>query len=612
MRSLQLARPAVVLRVARVGCAPGVLPRLPLRLAARRRHSSRPDRLDRPPAPAGHAGAARRRAGGRVGGERGLERRREGRRALPRPTASAPPWRARPPQPRAQIRRRARGGRAPRRCPARRRSPTTSAFDAVLDEARRAAEGRHARTGAPTWKASSTRQPEALEARELEQHVVLGVQRGHLGRRQPAADPVGAQVRRASRAPARRPSPWPARASRRTAATASRHALEPQRRLALDQHAQRPAARAAAARREHRLVDPGATTRTPARPAPPPPTTRREVRRRPRRSRPAGRAPPPRPAGRPARRRGSSAARGSAGARRAAAPADPTAPPPSSTTWPRPRRRLAGAASAHRHAVARGGVPASPQTTSVAARAPTSRMTPIPPERPSSATRKATRISPRRPRASRPTRSKNALELARAGGSSRSPRRSPAPPPTAARAAPDPPSTRATAAATAPGSAAGMRQFSPSRQKSRLPCASVQTTGTPVAIASSTGRQKPSWREVWTNTVAVLSSSLTSASLGATVVARAERRAELGLDAEQPQLRPRLGQARGTPPRVSGKFFSGFARPSASTARRMALPPERVKRSRSSPGGTAWARRPARAAARRPTATSSRTWNSGR
>ena len=72
------------------------------------------------------------------------------------------------------------------------------------------------------------------------------------------------------------------------------------------------------------------------------------------------------------------------------------------------------------------------------------------------------------------------------------------------------------AAATASGSAAGMRQFSPSRQKSRLPCASVQTTGMPVAIASSTGRQKPSWREVWTNTVAVLSSSLTSASLGDT------------------------------------------------------------------------------------------------
>ena len=59
-----------------------------------------------------------------------------------------------------------------------------------------------------------------------------------------------------------------------------------------------------------------------------------------------------------------------------------------------------------------------------------------------------------------------------------------------------------------------MRQFSPSTQKSRLPCASVQTTAPPVAIDSSGGRQKPSWTEVWTNTVASLSSSLTPSSLG--------------------------------------------------------------------------------------------------
>ena len=56
----------------------------------------------------------------------------------------------------------------------------------------------------------------------------------------------------------------------------------------------------------------------------------------------------------------------------------------------------------------------------------------------------------------------------------------------------------------APSSGSGIRQFSPSTQKSRLPCASVQTTAQPVAIASSGGSAKPSCVEVWTNTVASL------------------------------------------------------------------------------------------------------------
>ena len=67
------------------------------------------------------------------------------------------------------------------------------------------------------------------------------------------------------------------------------------------------------------------------------------------------------------------------------------------------------------------------------------------------------------------------------------------------------------------GVGAGIRQFSPSTQKSRLPWASVQTTAQPVAIASRIGRQKPSCAEVCTNTVASLSSSLTSASDGLTM-----------------------------------------------------------------------------------------------
>jgi len=48
----------------------------------------------------------------------------------------------------------------------------------------------------------------------------------------------------------------------------------------------------------------------------------------------------------------------------------------------------------------------------------------------------------------------------------------------------------ARAAVTAPASGSGIRQFSPSTQKSRLPWASVQTTAPPVAIDSSGGKRK--------------------------------------------------------------------------------------------------------------------------
>ena len=61
---------------------------------------------------------------------------------------------------------------------------------------------------------------------------------------------------------------------------------------------------------------------------------------------------------------------------------------------------------------------------------------------------------------------------------------------------------------------AGMRQLCSWRQKSRLPWASVQTTAAPAAIASSTGRQKPSCFEVCSGIVAWLRSSLTCSSLG--------------------------------------------------------------------------------------------------
>ena len=52
------------------------------------------------------------------------------------------------------------------------------------------------------------------------------------------------------------------------------------------------------------------------------------------------------------------------------------------------------------------------------------------------------------------------------------------------------------AARTAGTVGSGIRQLTPSTQKSRLPWASVQTTAPPVAIASSGGSAKPSCREV--------------------------------------------------------------------------------------------------------------------
>ncbi len=72
------------------------------------------------------------------------------------------------------------------------------------------------------------------------------------------------------------------------------------------------------------------------------------------------------------------------------------------------------------------------------------------------------------------------------------------------------PAAAAGRGATAAGVASGIRQLTPSTQKSRLPCASVQTTAAPVAIASSGGSAKPSCTEVWMNTVASQNSSLTA------------------------------------------------------------------------------------------------------
>ena len=83
--------------------------------------------------------------------------------------------------------------------------------------------------------------------------------------------------------------------------------------------------------------------------------------------------------------------------------------------------------------------------------------------------------------------------------------------PLAQRGVPEQPPERAATDSTV---GSGIRQLTPSTQKSRLPWASVQTTAPPVAIASSGGRQKPSCVEVWTNTAASLSSSLTPSSLG--------------------------------------------------------------------------------------------------
>jgi len=75
-------------------------------------------------------------------------------------------------------------------------------------------------------------------------------------------------------------------------------------------------------------------------------------------------------------------------------------------------------------------------------------------------------------------------------------------------------SSRDSAAATSSTVGSGIRQFSPSTQKSRLPWASVHTTAPPVAIDSSSGSAKPSWVEVSKNTDAWLKSSLTCSSLG--------------------------------------------------------------------------------------------------
>ena len=131
----------------------------------------------------------------------------------------------------------------------------------------------------------------------------------------------------------------------------------------------------------------------------------------------------------------------------------------------------------------------------------------------------------------------------------------------------------AIAAATASGVGSGMRQFSPSTQKSRLPWASVQTTAPPVAIASSGGRQKPSCVEVWTNTVASLNSSLTSSSLGRLDVAA--RRSSSPSSGSMPNSHSSgrgAGSARQAST-VSGRFFSGLVRPSASsTSSRRATP----------------------------------------
>ncbi len=106
------------------------------------------------------------------------------------------------------------------------------------------------------------------------------------------------------------------------------------------------------------------------------------------------------------------------------------------------------------------------------------------------------------------------------------------------------------------------------------------------AIASSGGRQKPSCVEVWTNTVASLKSSLTSSSLGRVDVARAVLRAELGLDAEQPQLGPRLAERAPRVDRQRQVLQRVACGPSASSmSSRRATSVERAEVSRSMPGG---------------------------
>ena len=87
----------------------------------------------------------------------------------------------------------------------------------------------------------------------------------------------------------------------------------------------------------------------------------------------------------------------------------------------------------------------------------------------------------------------------------------------------------------------------------------------PVAIASSGGSAKPSWVEVCTNTVAWLNSSLTRSSSGELHVASCRARS-----ASSGSIPNRHSSGRGCASArqassVSGRFFSGFERPSAST-----------------------------------------------
>ena len=98
--------------------------------------------------------------------------------------------------------------------------------------------------------------------------------------------------------------------------------------------------------------------------------------------------------------------------------------------------------------------------------------------------------APRRRRARLATDAQPRRGTARARRSAaprRTPARSRCPPARAARAAPGRRAGARAPRATASPVGSGIRQFSPSTQKSRLPCASVQTTAPPVAIASSGG-----------------------------------------------------------------------------------------------------------------------------
>ena len=158
-----------------------------------------------------------------------------------------------------------------------------------------------------------------------------------------------------------------------------------------------------------------------------------------------------------------------------------TRSPPRRPQTRRPSQRAAARAR-RRAPPARPGRASSPlRSASPQAPAPRRRRTrPVadhahPAERPSSATRRATRISPRRGCA-RPPRPRRSARARRAGAPRRIAAAVSRPPRRAARAAPGR-RARDRARRRPRGSAAGIRQFSPSRQKSRLPWASVQTTG---------------------------------------------------------------------------------------------------------------------------------------